>query len=275
MATVAMVIVVLAAILWLLMVYPKSSTGRGEIVVIRVEPADTVDTVAHKLKVGAVIDSEFWWVVYMRTLGADRHLRRGAVILRTGMQPRRILPRIAMGHGVSTVRVTLPEGLDRFEIARRLERVGVCAQGDLVAASSNATVLRRLGLDAPTVEGFLFPDTYEFQQPSDPHAVLERLVETHRERTAGLTALPRPPPLASWREVVTLASIVEKEAQAPEERPIIAGVFLNRLQDPSFRPKRLQADPTVSYGCRAMAIKSEPCARFDGRRITRAMLADR
>jgi UPF0755 protein len=74
-------------------------------------------------------------------------------------------------------------------------------------------------------------------------------------------------------QVLTLSSIVEKEARLAAERPVIAGVFLNRLRDPSFKPKRLQADPTVSYGC-LVAPALASCAAAANRQITRAMLAD-
>ena len=73
------------------------------------------------------------------------------------------------------------------------------------------------------------------------------------------------------RELLTMASIVEKEAAAASEQSVIAGVFLNRLRDPAFMPKRLQADPTVAYGCTLMP-ELPSCAQFDGRLVTRAML---
>jgi len=76
------------------------------------------------------------------------------------------------------------------------------------------------------------------------------------------------------QQLVTLASIVEREARVPEERPTIAGVFFNRLFDPSFTPKRLQADPTVAYGCLVAGERVPSCREFDGRRITPAMVRD-
>ena len=72
---------------------------------------------------------------------------------------------------------------------------------------------------------------------------------------------------------MTLASIVERKRRRPSEQPVIAGVFVNRLRDPSFMPKRLQADPTVAYGC-AVAPELASCAHFDGHLVTRPMLAD-
>lgn len=176
------------------------------------------------------------------------------------------------------VHVTLPEGLDRFDVASELERRGVTTRAELLRATVDRTLLAELGIAARSAEGYLFPDTYALRVSTPAADVVRVLVENGRRRMArvlathasGLRTLERD---FGWglHEVVTLASIVEKEAQVDEERSRIAGVFLNRLRDPSFRPRRLQADPTAAYGCRdAPGLAS--CRGFDGRRVVPAML---
>ena len=129
-----------------------------------------------------------------------------------------------------------------------------------------------------TLEGYLFPETYDLREGMGAARAAKRMLRTFSERAAPriaegkgeLADLGFGPP-----EVVALASVVEKEAAVAEERALIAGVFLNRLRSDAFRPRhRLQADPTVSYGCRAEPAAAPSCAGFRGR-ITRAMLADR
>jgi UPF0755 protein len=105
------------------------------------------------------------------------------------------------------------------------------------------------------------------------------MVRVFRERTRGLFdayALEHDgaPFSLTPHQLLTLASIVEKEARVPDERPVIAGVFMNRLTDETFKPKRLQADPTVAYGCLIAGDRIPTCAEYDGRRVTPAMLRD-
>lgn len=240
-----------------------------------------IAALASSLGEAGVVEEPELFVVYARLLGADEHLRDEEVLLTDDMTPRDVLQRIATGFGSARVRVTIPEGFHRFDIGERLERWAVCDADDFIAATEDRALLDELGIEAPSAEGYLFPDTYRFHEDLDPREAVRRFVTNWRRRAgpvyerheAGLAELSE---TLSWgqHEALILASIVEKEAAVAEERPTIARVFLNRLRDPDFRPRRLQADPTVSYGCLAARDAAPSCAAFD-RRISRAMLRDR
>src|SRR5262249_43646777 len=154
--------------------------------------------------------------------------------------------------GAAELRLVIPEGFSSFEIGDRLERFDVCDRAAFLAATRDPDLLRELEIEAPSAEGLLFPDTYRMSDEMDPRVVVRRLVQNARKHLVALeaeqsTAFERLKRELGFglREVLILASIVEKEAAQKREQPIIAGVFLNRLRDPSFKPKRLQADPTV------------------------------
>jgi len=196
------------------------------------------------------------------------------------MTPLELLQRVALGFGSAELRIVLPEGFSRFDIAARLERWGVCPRARFIAASEDSALLAELAIAAPSAEGWLFPDTYLLRDDMTPPALIRRFVANARRRLAGLLAEHGTDLERAQRElgfglqqILTLASIVEKEAKVPAEQRTIAGVFYNRLRDPAFSPKRLQADPTVSYGC-ALRPELPPCAGSDGKLITRAMLTD-
>src|SRR5262249_22074608 len=128
---------------------------------------------------------------------------------------------------------------------------------------------------------YLFPATYEFGLDSEPQEIIKRLVaETNRrweplltEHKDGLASLHA---TLGWerREVLTLASLIEKEAAVDEERPIIASVFLNRLLDPAFHPKLLQWDPTSIYGCLGWPDEAPSCAEWTFGKPTPAINRD-
>lgn len=273
----------LSALGWFALVYPRQrGPGRGREVTVTVRAGTSIDALARELHAAGAIDSPLFFAAYARLLGAQGALRQGEVLLTDDMSPRDVLQRIAIGYGAATVRVTIPEGFDRYAIAARLERWGVADREDFLRASEDRALLDELGIAGPTAEGYLFPDTYRLPQNAGGDEAVRRLVanwklraapiyEEHRE---GLEALARE---LSWgmHEALILASIVEKEAAVEQERAIIARVFLNRLTKPGFSPRRLQADPTVSYGCRASPLAAPSCIGWDGRTITRAMLADR
>jgi UPF0755 protein len=201
-------------------------------------------------------------------------------LLYDNMTPLELLQRVARGFGSAELRIVLPEGFSRFDIAARLERWGVCPRAHFIAASEDRALLDELQIAAPSAEGWLFPDTYQLRDDMTPPTLIRRFVANTRRRLGGLLAAHGADLERAQRELgfglqqlLTLASIIEKEAKVPAEQRTIAGVFYNRLRDPAFLPKRLQADPTVSYGC-ALRPELPACAGSDGKLITRAMLAD-
>lgn len=270
----------LVGLAWLVLIYPAGEgPGRGREVSLTLAEGERLDALAARLEETHVVEDGWLFGTYARLLGASGHLREGTVLLRDDMSPRTVLLRIALGLGDAQVEVTVPEGLDHLDVARRLSRWGVTDEDGFVRAVNDPELLGELGIHAPSAEGYLYPDTYRWTENSEPEEIVRRMVENFRQRTASL--FEDAPGLGSVadlafgpHEVLTLASIVEEEAAVAEERPIIAGVFLNRLRSETFLPRhRLQADPTVSYGCRVLPLSAPSCAGFSGR-ISRAMLED-
>jgi UPF0755 protein len=182
------------------------------------------------------------------------------------------MARLERHAGGGSARVTFPEGWTRFDMARRLQDRHVVALRDFLDATTASPLLRELGIEGDSAEGFLFPATYDFTLDDDPADVVRRMKRefdrrwdvmsrVHSAALADVMASAR----MSVRDVVTLASLVEKEAASDDERPIIASVFLNRLRDPGFKPKHLECDPTAAYGCIAEPEKAASCAAFTGK----------
>jgi UPF0755 protein len=170
------------------------------------------------------------------------------------------------------VRVTFPEGWTRFDMARRLQDKRVVSLRDFLDATTDPELLQELGIEGDSAEGFLVPATYDMPMDSDGRDVVRRMKREFdrrwdllsRSHGSSLTDVMVSARLGV-RDIVTLGSIVEKEAAVDDERPVIAGVFLNRLRDPSFKPRRLESDPTASYGCLVAPEKAASCAAFTGK----------
>ncbi len=138
--------------------------------------------------------------------------------------------------------ITVPEGLTVFDIAVLVEHAGLASRDDFLRAVDPSPILD-LAPRAPSVEGFLFPATYQFPRRVPPAEIIAAMVKRFREVWASFPEPGRNPHGLSVEQIVTLASLVEREASRPEERPIIAGVFYNRLR----RHIPLECDPTVVY----------------------------
>jgi UPF0755 protein len=240
----------------------------------------TFGVVLRELRQAGIVDRPFFFRLFANSSGMAERLRPGTYTVRPGMTPRQLLRMLVKGPEIKLVTVTIPEGKHMLQVAGILAEAGVAEREALVAQMRSRRFARSLGIPAATVEGYLFPDTYRFRPGAAPERVIRTLVARHREVMRQLKAR-HPSYLIRLRnrfrfedhQIVVLASIVEKETGVARERPLIAGVFLNRLHLPRFRSRKLETDPTIIYGCTVPERKSAACRQFKGR-IRRIHLED-
>ena len=224
---------------------PFHGKGTGAVAVTIPLGAGT-NQIGDLLESRGVIDSSFWFSVRARLSGKRGSLRSGRFVLRHGMSYAAAIDALTTQAGIGpTIHVVVPEGRSRHEIVPIVDGIGL--RGDYLAATQRSPLLdpRRYGAPAstPSLEGFLYPATYELPQ----HATVDRLV------TAQLKAFKRAfasVPLGYAKrknltayDVLTIASMVEREALVPKDRGLIAAVIYNRLH------KRIQLgiDATIRY----------------------------
>jgi UPF0755 protein len=262
-----------AAAVWLFVLYPSTrgpGQGRGVEIVIVHDP--TPGGLAASLAGAGVVSSPRLFALWVRVTGGTSGVVMGRHLLADDSSPREVMARLERRASAGTAHVTFPEGWNRFDMARRLQDKQVVPLRDFLDATTDAALLREIGVDGDSAEGFLFPATYDLPFDSDPRDVVRRMKREFdrrwdllsRTRGSSLNDVMTSARL-SIRDVVTLASMVEKEAVADDERPIIASVFLNRLRDPGFRPKHLECDPTAAYGCLVAPERAATCADFAGK----------
>lgn len=288
-AAVALGFAAAAALAGVYLLTPKR--GRGAAVRVTIPAGASAAQVTTLLWRAGVVERPWAFRPLLVLSGAYGRVRPGMVPLRDDLAPRAVLRALARGGGL--VRVTVPEGFTRFEIARRLDAMGVCDDAAFLAATEAPDAVRAAGATAgegvaPTLEGYLFPDTYDLPLGGPCEAVVERMTGVFQRRMEALRGrhpegFARAAAMAGddgdpVRLLVTLASLVEAETGHPDDRPHVAGVFWNRLTRPDFRPRLLQSDPAVTYGCLAGPRAGAPvaCAPADGGAppITAAMLDD-
>jgi UPF0755 protein len=186
---------------------------------------------------------KFRWLV--RFKGAARQIKAGEYQLSTGLRPGELLNKITRGE-VRLHQITFPEGYTLKQIAELLEASKLVNAENFIAAATDPPFVRSLGIEATSLEGYLFPDTYLFARGLPVETVLRSFVTMFNQHFGPVQEEQARKLGFTRHQVVILASVVEKETAVAEERPLIAGVFLNRLK----RRIRLQSDPTVIYGLR-------------------------
>jgi UPF0755 protein len=244
MGSFAALLLVLAILLDALVFLVLPRTILGEQKRVFIPKGSTFKEVVHILDEDGILRSPTRFYLMARLMGVTGRVQAGEYELSTAMIPPLILHRLVTGDVVK-YRVTIPEGYTVRQIALRLEDEGIIDdQEEFLSPAFSADFAAGLGIAGKSVEGYLFPDTYLFPKGVVPAEVLKTMVGKFKQ-VYGPDCSRRAAALGMTdREIVTLASIIEKETGVSEERPLISAVFYNRLK----RGIPLCSDPTVIYG---------------------------
>ena len=219
---------------------PAQEDGIDQVITIR--EGMSLKEVASTLKSKGIITNKDLFILWTRLLGNSRKIKAGEYLLNSGMTPARIIEILTKGI-IITYTVTVPEGFSIEQIGNILDENDLADKNSFISLAYEPGVIQKYGISGPSLEGFLYPDTYQFGKSLPPLLIIDVMVKRFREiigpymkriEELGMTV----------GEVITLASIVEKEAGNAEEMPLIASVFLNRLK----KGMRMESDPTVIYG---------------------------
>jgi len=266
-AAIALGAVVAGVGAWRWWLQASQPVGAGAPVVVQVSPGTPAQAIGkHLVEEGAIRSARAWrvWTWHVRYWQREPGgFQAGTYRLHPDQPLAEVAGQVWRGD-VARVRVTVPEGWTRQAIAGRLGELMLFEAEAFVAATEQTPPgVTWLPPDLPHLEGYLYPDTYEFALDATPEEVVARMLARFAEVALPLYAeqsaarsdgAETPATASSLHEWVTLASIVEKEAAVAAERGRIAGVFHNRLE----RGMRLEADPTVEYGLQIQQTRDRP-----------------
>jgi UPF0755 protein len=229
---------------------PYGQFQRGG-VFVNIPHGSSTRAVARLLAANGVVRSPISFELLVRR-SAPARLQAGEYLFDRERTPGEVLRMLAEGR-IFLQTVTVPEGYTMLDIAGLLEREGMAPREDFLAAAGDASLIGDLAPRAATLEGFLFPATYQFPRHTPPRRIAEAMVRRFREAWAALPAAGEATAKFTPLEIVTMASLVERETPRAAERPEVAGVFYNRLR----QKIALDCDPTVIYALRL-------AGRYDG-----------
>ncbi len=201
----------------------------------RVSSAD-IDYVADELKSAGLIQYKWLFKLFCRISSADTKIEPGEYTLKSTYDYRALVRKMQKDSGsAATVKVTIPEGFTMSQIFYRLEENGVCSYEDLMTAAANENydysfLNGTAPGDAARLEGFLFPDTYEFYKSMSPASAINKFLQNFYGKTSVDMEKQISDKGLSMREIIEIASLIEREAANDEERPLIASVIYNRLR---------------------------------------------
>jgi UPF0755 protein len=225
--------------------------------IVSIRKGTSMAAAARELALAGVVRSRLAFVLYADLTGRAKRLKPGDYAFKGGEAMREVLTHLVNGDFMVVI-VTIPEGMTVHQIGERLEQAGLVCENEFDTAARSGRIATDLGLGPLGTEGFLFPATYRFSPLAKTDQILGLMLERffavltpaveQRLFELDLTA----------REMVTMASIVEKEAHVAQERPIIASVFYNRLK----LGMPLQSDPTAEYNLQGDSERAATAVRM-------------
>lgn len=224
--------------------YYKKPLGNGAIATsFEVQTGESFNNMSLRLQESRLIDRPALFSLLARFYGLRGKVRAGEYALNDGMSPQEILQILVLGKSINYP-FTITEGLNLYDVAQLYEKKGFGKKEEFLAACSDGSLLEQvLGERLSNCEGYLFPETYNFEKKTTVkqmvEVMLKSLVKSYSDVAQGRNR-------GGWsrHQILTMASLIEKETGVPEERPLIASVFFNRL----YKGMRLQTDPSVQYG---------------------------
>jgi UPF0755 protein len=229
----------------------RTPAGDGKRVeLVELGRGSSLRAIAGTLQARGMVSSARLFALYARLKGGDSRLKAGVYQLSDGMRPGEILAKMVSGDVYQRL-FAVPEGYSVYQVAEMLEKRAIFKKDSFLQACQDRTLLAQLGVSAASCEGYLLPGSYNILPGRTERDVVREMVGRQRELLAASFNLRAGKAGLSTSALLTLASMVEKEAVLPAEKPLIAAVFANRLK----KGMRLQSDPTALYGVRAFAGK--------------------
>lgn len=223
--------------------YLKTPAGKGsDDQIFFVLEGSSLSDVACELEMKGIVNRKNLFLIWARLMGYGRNIKSGEYRLGPGMSPLKILDILARGV-IVTHSVTIPEGFTRTQIGELLRGKALVDEKEFLKITGDSKIANSYGIAGPGLEGYLYPDTYQFSRGLSTASVVDVMVKHFWKVMTPFQERIKEQRL-TVEQVVILASIVEKETGCAEERPVIASVFLNRLK----KGIRLESDPTVIYG---------------------------
>lgn len=230
---------------WMSQSVTRPIAHQSEDRVITIEPGSGTSKIVALLSQAGIVRDPTALKIYLRITGGGTRLKAGDYKFESPISPLQAVEKIERGD-VYLEGVTIPEGFDRFDIAKKLAATGKATEDEFFRLMGDPSLISQIAPEAKNLEGYLFPDTYKYDSDTTAEGLVRMMVDRFKEVFTPEHATRASRLGLTVHQVVTLASIIEEEAKVPDERPRMASVFYNRMKI----GMPLATDPTFIYAAK-------------------------